>query len=123
MLTISSITAAVAAVLLVALSLNVSFRRMAVGVEIGQGSDDTLHRRIRAQGNFIEYVPIGLVLLVLNELRGVSSGWLWCLAGLLLGGRLLHALGILAAIRPFRAAGMLATYGTLLLGAGLLVAN
>ncbi|PKR88527.1 hypothetical protein CXZ10_14085 [Pleomorphomonas diazotrophica] len=122
MLTVSGITAAIAAILLVALSLPVSFRRMAVGVDIGQGSDETLLRRIRAQGNFTEYVPLGLLLLVLNEFRGVSPGWLWCLAGLLIGGRLLHALGILAATRPFRAAGMLATYGCLLLGAGLLLA-
>ena len=121
MLFVSSITAAIAAILLVALSLPISFRRMAVGVDIGPGSDETLLRRIRAQGNFTEYVPISLLLLVLNESRGVSSVWLWCLAGLLLVGRVSHAAGILTAIAPLRAAGMLGTYGSLLLGAGLLV--
>lgn len=123
MLTVSSIAAAIAAIFLVSLSLPVSLRRMAIGVKTGFGSDETLLRRIRAQGNFTEYVPIGLLLIALNEFRGLAEVWLWCLAGLLIVGRLLHAAGLLAAITPLRAAGMLATYGCLLLGAGFLIAT
>ncbi|MEX0408967.1 hypothetical protein ABGN05_25330 [Aquibium sp. LZ166] len=56
MLPVTSAVAALAAVALVLLSVRVSLRRMAVGTRIGTGDDETLLRRIRAQGNFIEYV-------------------------------------------------------------------
>lgn len=121
MLPITSLVAALAAVSLVALSLPVSMRRMKVGTEIGMGDDPALLRRIRAQGNFIEYVPLGLILLALAEYRAVAAGLLWAIAGLLVVGRLLHATGILSGSTPLRAAGMMATYGALLVGAGALV--
>lgn len=121
MLPITSLVAALAAVSLVALSLPVSMRRMKVGTEIGMGDDPALLRRIRAQGNFIEYVALGLILLALAEYRAVAAGLLWAIAGLLVVGRLLHATGILSGSTPLRAAGMMATYGALLVGAGALV--
>jgi hypothetical protein len=53
-LPITSLFAAAFAVALVALSLPVSLRRVKVGVMLGDSTDEPLHRRIRAQGNFIE---------------------------------------------------------------------
>lgn len=122
MLPITTMIAALAAVSLVALSLPVSLRRMKVATDIGMGSDPALLRRIRAQGNFIEYVPLGLIVLALAEYRGVATNLVWSVAGLLVAGRLLHATGMLIARTPVRAAGMVATYSALLVGAGALVA-
>jgi uncharacterized membrane protein YecN with MAPEG domain len=117
MLPVTAVLAAIAAVSLVGLSLSVSLQRMKAGTDIGTGSDPVLLRRIRAQGNFIEYVPLALVLCALAEYRGASAPWVWTLAGLLLFGRLAHAVGILSGTTPMRAIGMLATYASLLAGA------
>ena len=117
MLPVTSALTAALGLLLVVLSFAVSLKRMKVGTEIGVGEDEGLLRRIRAQGNFIEYVPIALILCALAELRGASVSWLWAIAGLLLLGRLLHATGMLGGSTPLRATGMLATHAALLTGA------
>lgn len=117
MLPITSLLAALAAVALVGLSFSVSLKRMKVGVNLGVGDDPALLCRIRAQGNFTEYVPVALFLCGLAEFRGASAPWLWTLAGLLILGRLSHAVGILTGSTPLRAMGMLATYASLLTGA------
>jgi uncharacterized membrane protein YecN with MAPEG domain len=116
MLEVTAVVASLAAVLLGGLSFSVSLARMKVGTEIGTGTDSGLLRRIRAQGNFIEYVPIALIVLGLAEYRGASAVWLWSVAGLLIVGRALHATGILSGSTPARAVGMLSTYGALLAG-------
>jgi uncharacterized protein len=121
MLPITSAVAATAAIALIPLSISVSFRRMKTGVRVGFGEDETLMRRIRAQGNFVEYVPLALILLALAEYRGVSATLLWTLAGLLIAGRSLHFIGITSGRSVIRAPGMLATYGALLLGAVMLL--
>lgn len=117
MLDVTAPLAAIAAVSLVGLSFSVSLQRMKANTAIGTGDDPALLRRIRAQGNFIEYVPLALILCALAELRGAAHIWLLVLAGLLVLGRLSHAIGILSGTTPLRAVGMLATYGALLTGA------
>ncbi len=121
MLPIISTTAALAAVALVALSIAVSLRRKKVGVKMGYSEDVALMRRIRAQGNFIEYVPLALILLALAEYRQAPLAMLWTIAGLLIAGRSLHFAGIMTGRTPLSAPGMVGTYGALLVGAGTLV--
>lgn len=116
MLPITSTIAALAAVGLIALSIPVSLRRKAVKQDIGTGDDPILLRRIRAQGNFIEYVPIGLILLALAELRGAPNVLLLISAGPLVVGRIAHAIGILGSVKPMRRMGMMATFVSLLSG-------
>ena len=94
MLPVVSTVAALAAVALVAMSISVSLRRMKVGVGIGFGEDKLLLRRIRAQGNFTEYVPLALIILALAEYRQAPAGVLWTIAALLVAGRCLHFVGI-----------------------------
>ncbi|MCX7305168.1 MAG: MAPEG family protein [Hyphomicrobiales bacterium] len=121
MFPVTSIIAALAAVALVAMSVSVSLRRMKVGVGIGFGEDKILLRRIRAQGNFTEYVPLALIILALAEYRQAPAGVLWTVAILLVAGRCLHFVGILTGTTALRAPGMAGTYGALLVGAGALL--
>lgn len=121
MLDVTAPLAALAAVSLVGLSFSVSLQRMKANTAIGTGDDPTLLRRIRAQGNFVEYVPLALILCALAELREAAHIWLLVLAGLLVLGRLSHAIGILSGTTPLRAVGMLATYGALLTGTAALL--
>ncbi|KHK50955.1 hypothetical protein PI87_21995 [Ralstonia sp. A12] len=117
MLPITSTVAALAAGGLIALSLPVSLRRMTVKQAIGIGDDPVLLRRIRAQGNFIEYVPIGLILLALAELRGAPQSLILATAGPMVIGRIAHAIGMLRGVNPMRRMGMMATFVSLLAGA------
>lgn len=119
-LPITSITAAILAVLITAMSLGVSLRRNSLQVAVGDGGDHDLKRRIRAHANAIETVPLGLLLLLLVELADFVSLFVWLVAGLLLAGRLAHAVGMYRMSTPWRAAGMVMTHTGSLIAAGLL---
>jgi len=107
--------AALLALLYLALSGLVIRQRLRHGVPIGLGEAEGLLRASRAHGNFAEYVPFALVLILLLEQGGAA---LWLLHGLgvaLLLGRLSHAWGIsrLPERLLFRQLGMLMTFGVL----------
>ncbi len=108
---ITPLYAAVLALLLVALAVNVVRRRRGAGVSLGDGGDELLARRIRAHGNFIESVPMALLLMVMVEERGAEAALVHGLNGVLLFGRLMHAFA-LSSLTPrplFRTGGMALT--------------
>ena len=120
--TIVPIYAAIFAVMLVVLSLRVASMRGDVRIAIGDGGNIILRRRIRVQGNFIEYVPMALILFMFVELQGWPHWLVHGLCLVLLAARLVHAFGI--AQEPedirIRATGM-ATTALLLVAAALLL--
>jgi uncharacterized membrane protein YecN with MAPEG domain len=60
-------------------------------IDLGDGGDCLFRRYLRGHANFAEYVPLGLVLLLLLE-QGGWPGWLLHALGLtLVAGRLAHA--------------------------------
>lgn len=78
----------------IALSLRVIRARGRARVSLGTGGDAALERAVRAHGNFAEYVPLALVLMLATEAAGAAA-WLLHLAGAsLLAGRLGHALAL-----------------------------
>lgn len=79
----------------------VILRRVQTGVNLQDGGDLTLLRRIRAHGNFTETVPMALLLLLLLELRGLSAPWLIGFGSALLLGRVLHAFSLLTNNAPW----------------------
>lgn len=94
MLVMTSVFAAIFTVMLVRLSFAVIRLRRANKVGLGSGGHEELERAIRAQGNFAEYVPFGMVLLACLELNG-APWWMIAAPGLtLVIGRLIHAKGI-----------------------------
>jgi uncharacterized membrane protein YecN with MAPEG domain len=91
---VTTIYAALLGLLLIYLSDQVSRRRKQLGISLGHGEGSPLERAVRAHGNFIEYTPMGLILLLLLESE-VSYLWMLHLFGaMLLAGRLLHAYGM-----------------------------
>ena len=85
-----------------------SMRRAKLGVAFGDGNDNTLRRRIRAHGNFIEYAPIALIALGLVELGNAAEPLVVGLAVAFFLSRGLHAVGTLYTSTPaLRAGGML----------------
>jgi uncharacterized membrane protein YecN with MAPEG domain len=117
---ISSLYAAMLALLIVWLSLRVIKLRRAKKVRFGDGGEPELRVAIRTQGNATEYVPISLILLVLLELNGAHAVLVHSGGIAMLAGRLLHARGLLTGSLRYRILGMKVTIFTLI---GLAFAN
>jgi len=116
MLLITSIIAAVLTLIFIKLSFAVIALRRKNKVGLGSGGHEDLERAIRAQGNFAEYVPFGLILIACLELNSAPV-WLVVIPGIaLIIGRLIHAKGINTPPPDFslRVTGMKFTFGTLI---------
>jgi len=116
MLFVTSIIAAVLTIIFIKLSFAVIGLRRKNKVSIGSGGNEDLERAIRAQGNFAEYVPFGIILLACLELNG-APWWLVAITGItLIFGRLIHAVGINQPPPDFskRVLGMKFTFYTLI---------
>ena len=81
LLSITPIYIALLGLLFIPFTLRAGLYRVKTNIFIGTGDDPEMLRRIRGQGNFVETVPIALLLFVAMELLGAKDLWL-------------HALGI-----------------------------
>ena len=59
-----------------------------------------LQRKVRAHSNFAEYVPQGLLFMVVLELMQAQSGLIWLLGGALTIARIAHAYGLITKYGP-----------------------
>ncbi len=82
------------ALLNVGLALRVSQIRMRDKVPLGTGSNKPLELAVRTHANNAEFVPLGVLLLLVAELMGGASLWLHVAGGSLLLGRILHVVGM-----------------------------
>lgn len=96
---IMSIYAALLALMLVGLSVQVIRARRSVGAALGHADALLLQRRVRAQANFTEYTPIFLILLGLAEMQGLAAWAVHALGSGFIVGRLMHAYSLLHAER------------------------
>ncbi|MBL8659277.1 MAG: MAPEG family protein [Rhodospirillales bacterium] len=119
---VTALYAAILALILLVLSMRVIAVRRRSRVAIGDGGDDTLARRIRAQGNFTEYVPIALILMLAAEQAGPPAWMLHALGVALVVGRITHAWSLSAHSIPGRTIGMSLTFLVLIAGAALAIA-
>lgn len=94
MLHITSFFAGIFAFQFILLSVHVMRYRRKYRIPLGPGNKE-LSRRIRAHGNFAEYVPFALLLLGICELSGTGELTMAALGLLLLVARLSHAYGVL----------------------------
>jgi uncharacterized protein len=94
---VTLITAGLLGLLLFFLSAYVVAGRVNFKVGNGDGGNATMRQRIRAQANFVEYVPLALVLLFLVEKEAVGPRWMVVAMGaVLVVARLWHAQGLLS---------------------------
>ena len=97
-ITVTPIFAALLGLIFFFLSLRTSLVRRRAKVSLGDGGNTELQMAIRAHGNFIEYVPISLLLMAFLEMRSVSIYVIIVLGVMLVAGRCCHAIGISRAI-------------------------
>jgi uncharacterized membrane protein YecN with MAPEG domain len=83
-----------------------------------EATDGVLQRTIRAHGNFIEYVPLGLLLLVALELMQAKAELVWLLGAILILARIAHAWGVIQTYGPSlgRAIGFFGTWLVYIIG-------
>ena len=101
------------------LTIRVARHRGRARIRLGSGGDAELERRIRAHGNFIEYVPLTLILLGFMEAQRNSMYVLHALCICLLVGRICHAIAISreGSAGPLRFIGMMLTGLVLIIAA------
>jgi uncharacterized membrane protein YecN with MAPEG domain len=105
--------AGLAALINIWLGIRIGEIRRTEKISIGDGGNERLIARMRAQANFIENVPLVLILVVLIEMAvggtidGVahSPTWLWVVATLFMLGRIGHALGMDGSFKQGRMVG------------------
>lgn len=90
---ITSLYASLLALLFVVLSVRVIRYRRGNRISLGDAGDAELLQRMRAHANCGEYAPVALILLLMAELNGAPAVALHVLGLMLLGGRVVHAIG------------------------------
>lgn len=109
---VTTISASVLSLFFVIISLNVVKLRVKYKVSMGTNGHEDLKRTIRAHGNFSEYVPVALVLMLCSEANHANWKILSILAALLILGRVFHAYAFIFNIKhlQFRQRGMVLTF-------------
>ena len=87
-------TAAAAALINFWLANRVGRVRMREKISVGDGGNEGLSRRMRAQLNFAENTPFVLVLIAALEIAGKGGLWLSLVGGAYMLARVLHGLGM-----------------------------
>ena len=97
------------------LSMRIGKVRTTEKISIGDGGNDLLSRRMRAQLNFAENTPLVLVLMAAIEIAGRGGMWLKAVGAVYALGRVAHGIGMDgAAFEKGRMIGTLITMLTLL---------
>ena len=91
---ITALYAAILGLLAMVLALRVVQGRWSRRIGLGDGGDADMARRIRVHANYIENVPLAVLLLLLLELTNVAGDWLHAFGIALVLARLLHAWGL-----------------------------
>ena len=92
--TITALYAGLLGILYMVLCWQVVAQRRRTKVGIGVGGDTALERAVRVHGNFAEYAPLFLVLLLVAELNGAMTMLLHALGTVFVLARIGHALGL-----------------------------
>ncbi len=120
---ITGLYVALAALLVLVLSLRVVLRRVAARVTLGDGDDKELKKRIRAQANAIEYLPLALLLLLCLEWNQTLPAIVHGCGIVLIAARVVHAFGLsrTGGLSPERLIGTAVTWMVMLVMAALLI--
>ncbi|MFV8569727.1 MAPEG family protein [Marinobacter sp. SBS5] len=123
---VTAVFAAVIGILLLVLSVMAVRFRLKYQIGMGVNDDPAFQATVRAHANLVEYAPIGLIMLAIAELNGVSSTWIYWTGMALVVGRILHAFGMIKGkgkTHMARLVGMVLTWLSILVAAILLLWN
>lgn len=105
------------------LSWRVIQKRTSGKINLGDGGNEEMLRRIRGHANFAEYVPMALILIAMVEEVGMAKWVIHALGGALLAARLLHGIAFSFTEKWFlgRFVGTLITFIVIVTAGGLCV--
>ena len=107
---VTLLAAGAAALINIWLGWRIAEYRNEFKVSVGDGGQEPLLRRMRAQSNFIEHAPIFLILLGALEVSGANKFVLGLFAAIFIVARVLHSLGMdRSENRRWRVLGMMGT--------------
>ena len=113
-LPVTLITASILALMCLVLAFRVGAGRFKHHVAMGDGGNADMVVRMRTHANFVEYVPLILILMGMLEMSGVNRIALMVMGVLLIVFRIFHAIGMpRRAPNFFRAAGAFGTIGVM----------
>lgn len=120
---ITALYAALLALIFLFLSFRTVRLRGRLRIAIGDGGNAEMTRAMRVHANFVEYVPLAVVLIYFAEVGGAHAYLVHGLGLCLLLGRLSHAWGVSQSNEKFalRVSGMVMTFIPLLLASGYIV--
>ncbi len=120
---VTSLYAALTALLVVALASLVVRGRWRHRVGLGTGGHPEFERVVRVHANLVEYAPIALFLLLLLELAELPGWFLHTCGAIFFVSRILHALGLSqrSGSSPGRFFGTLGTWLVIIVMAGVLL--
>ena len=114
---ITAVFTALLALMLVGLSVRVTVLRARKKISFFDGGDPELGHALRAQGNFIEYVPMALLLMALVEGMGARHWVVYSFGAVLVAARIVHAWGLYSDVFKARVVGTSATWALVIAGA------
>lgn len=91
---VTALFAALLTIFLIFISYRISLLRRKHKIGVGSAGNDEMQLAIRVQANFVEFVPMALLLLLLLEAGGIRHLILYALGAILLLGRILHFTGL-----------------------------
>ena len=94
LLPITLTIAAAAALVNIWLAMRIARIRIAEKISVGDGGNESIIRRMRAQANFVENAPFVLILIGAIELSGRAGWWLWLVGLVFILGRIAHGFGM-----------------------------
>lgn len=110
-LPVTLFTASVLALMCLFLAARVSRKRFKNRISLGDQGNAGLQVCIRTHANFVEFVPIVLILMALIEASGGSGTVLWGVSAVFIIARLAHIIGMpMPAPNVFRIFGAAGTY-------------
>ena len=94
LLPVTALYAAILGLMLLVLKFRVIGARRRLEVDVLDGGERDVTRRMRVHGNFAEHVPIALILMAIVEVNGAEAWNIHALGVVLVGARILHAHGL-----------------------------
>ena len=92
--TITLLFAGIFGLMSIAVAFPAGALRGKTGISVGDGGNPDLLLAMRRQANFVEYVPLALILMALLEMNGMSATAMYAFGGVLVVARICHAIGI-----------------------------
>jgi hypothetical protein len=123
MVTTTAIYAGILALISIVLANRAGMTRARLRIPLGDGGNNELIGAIRRHANFVEYVPLIVVMMAMIEINGAHKWWIHTLGVAIVVARIIHPLGISTEqmSSPLRMIGSMMTAAVTVACAGLLL--